>query len=104
MGHDSLTSRTFVLYFPRSHQVNEIFLDISFNKWILHLFKQRRQTEEANETIIFTVQGWKIEIFDISMILLANAVKIFSKISISFFNPALVLCLGVLAFLGAEEE
>ena len=27
-----------------------------------------------------------------------------SLISILFFNPALVLCLGVLAFLGAEEE
>ena len=34
---------------------------------------------------------------------LKSSVNISLKISI-FFNPALVLCLGVLAFLGAEEE
>ena len=75
MGHDSPTSRTFVSYFPRSHQVKEIFLEFGLNKWILHLFKQRRQTEEANETIILTVQVWKIEIFDISMILFSKCSK-----------------------------
>ena len=75
MGHDSPTSRTFVSYFSRNHQVNEIFLEIGFNKWILQVIKQRGETEEANETIILTVQVWKIEIFDISMILFSKCSK-----------------------------
>ena len=45
----------------------------------------------------------KIEICDIFMILFSKFSKVSSKISILFFNPALVLCLGVLAMLGVED-